>query len=84
MATTRTKTPRASGPQTIQEADGYLLIDIPTAARLCRISRSTIFEHVYRNRILSRKLGGRRMVEPAALRAFVKSLPTWGEDEAAA
>ncbi len=76
MTRTRTKTPQTEYPP--------LLVSVEEASKMIGLSKREVHRHLQTGAIASKKCGWRRLIEPRALAAWVASLPSTGEDDAAA
>lgn len=48
------------------------MYDVPTAARMLSVSRSTVFDRIQHNEIASVKVGARRLLAHSDLEAFIE------------
>jgi excisionase family DNA binding protein len=56
----------------VSETEPRLMYDVPTAARMLSLSRSTVFELLQRNEIASVKVGARRLFAHSDLEVFIE------------
>ena len=54
------------------EIEPRLMYDVPTAARMLSLSRSTVFDRLQRGEIASIKVGARRLLAHRDLEAFIE------------
>lgn len=50
-----------------------LLLTVPEAAKVLNVSRSLVYELIYRGQLESVKLGGRRRIPVSAVRALARA-----------
>jgi excisionase family DNA binding protein len=60
-------------------ADEQLLLSVPQAAARLGIGRSLLYNAITRGHLRSVRIGGRRLIRPDDLTAYVESLDTDGE-----
>jgi excisionase family DNA binding protein len=56
----------------VSENAPRLMYDVPTAARMLSLSRSTVFDRIQHNEIASVKVGARRLLAHSDLEAFIE------------